>query len=132
MAKIGRIKTFRTTLWEMATTRFFQVCGAVSIIFLALAIILPIWRLFPEITQMIAIPLHYNIHSGVDLFGVWQRIFTIPLIGGIILLLNTLISISLWRKEKVLSYFFSAVAAFSQILAFVSMIFVVLLNLSYA
>lgn len=117
---------------KKSSRRFFFICGAVSVLFLALSVLLPLWRLFPEITQYVAIPLHYNIHSGVDLFGKWQRIFTIPIISGIILVLNTLIAVALWKKEKVLSYFFIAVATLCQVLAFVAMIFVVLLNLSYA
>lgn len=131
MPKTFSLKLAGRNIIGVAKSRFFQITGLVSILFLAMAIALPVWRLFPEITQTFAIPLHYNIHSGVDLFGSWQRIFTIPIISGIILVLNTIIGIALWKRERVLSYFFFTVSAISQVLSFVAMIFVVLLNLSY-
>lgn len=117
---------------EILKTRYFQVSMVIALIFLAASIVLPYWRLFPEITSSFAVPLHYNIHSGVDLYGRWERIFTTPIISGIILIVNIVLGIALWRKDKVLSYFFFTVAAIAQVFAFLAMIFVVLLNLSYA
>lgn len=117
---------------EIIKTRYFQAASIIALVFLAASVVLPYWRLFPEITSSFAVPLHYNIHSGVDLYGRWQRIFTTPIISGIILAVNIVLGIVLWRKDKVLSYFFFAVAAMAQVFAFLAMIFVVLLNLSYA
>jgi hypothetical protein len=126
-----RLKSFFTSLKEMSRKRFFIIATVTSLLFLAASILLPIWRLFPDITERFAIPLHYNIHSGVDLFGAWQRIFTPAIIGASIFIANFLIAIALWRKEQVLSYFLAAVAVIVQIIVFVSMVFVVLLNLTY-
>lgn len=124
-------KSFAKILREMTRERFFLIAGFVSLFFLAASIALPVWRLFPGITERIAIPLHYNVHSGVDLFGPWQRIFTPVIISASILITNSIIAIILWKKEKVLSYFLIAVAMLVQVFLFVSMIFVVLLNLTY-
>ena len=120
------------TIITVLSKRYFQVAGLVAIVFLALTVLLPVWRLFPEVTESVAIPLHYNIHSGVDLFGPWKRIFTTPIISGIILVVNIVLALFLWKKDRVLSYFFITIAALVQIFAFLAMVFVVLLNVSYA
>lgn len=117
---------------KMAKNRYFQVTIFLSVVLLALTFALPLWRLFPGITERFAIPLHYNIHSGVDSFGPWERIFTIPEISGIILVLNLLIAVSLWKRDKVLSYFFVTVGMLAQLFALIAMIFVVYINLIYA
>jgi len=115
----------------MLSKRFFQVTWLGSLAVLLLSILLIVWQLFPDVMDQLGVPLHYNIHSGVDLFGVWWRIFTIPFFGAVILLLNVGISIMIWNKEHTLSYLFSSVMLVSEIILFVAMIFVVLLNLSY-
>ena len=112
--------------------RFFYVVIASSLFFLIATVLLPIWRLFPEITETVAIPLHKNVHTGVDLFGPWERIFTIPIISGIIFVVNTILSLVFWKRDHVISHMFLLVGLIAQILAFISMIFVVLLNLAYA
>ncbi len=124
-------KPLGNRLKEMASSRFFQIAFPASLLFLAASYALPIWRLFPEITTTIAIPLHYNVYTGVDLFGSWRRIFTVPIVASIIFVVNTLFAFGLWRRDHVLSYFFVAVMLISEMMAFVSMIFIVLLNLSY-
>jgi len=115
----------------MTGIRFFPIAFFLSLAFIGASIGLIYWKLFPEITQQFAVPLHYNIHFGVDLFGGWRRIFTIPTIGGIILAVNTLVSIVLFRKDRTLSYFFMTVATMTEVILFAAMVFVVLLNLSY-
>ncbi|PIZ55088.1 hypothetical protein COY25_01270 [Candidatus Uhrbacteria bacterium CG_4_10_14_0_2_um_filter_41_7] len=116
---------------KMLSKRFFQLTWLSSLTVLLLAILLIIWKLFPEVQDQLGIPLHYNIHSGVDSFGAWWRIFTIPFIGFVILVSNIGISIVLWKKEHMLSYLFSSIMLVSEIILFVAMIFVVLFNLSY-
>lgn len=117
---------------EVLSKRFFQVAAALGILLLLLAIGLPAWQLFPEIRQEIAVPLHYNIHFGVDYFGEWWKIFSFPLAGLIIYILNFILVIAFWRRDKVLAYFFAAVADVCAFVILVAMVFVTLLNLSYA
>lgn len=116
---------------NLFSKRFFQFTAVISIILVALTALLPIWQLMPEIREKVAIPLHYNIHFGVDLFGAWWRIFTIPIIGFVIFAVNHIAAIIMIEKEKVLSYIFASISLISQILLFVGMVFVVLLNLTY-
>ncbi len=117
---------------EMSRGRYFQVTILASLFVLLCTALLPVWRLFPTgLQDKIAVPLHYNIYSGIDLFGEWWRIFMIPGIGLIIYLLNLILAIGIWPRDRVLSYFYLGVSLGSQMILFVAMIFVVLLNLSY-
>lgn len=91
------------------------------------------FKLWPVVNNLPAeqayIPLHYNIYLGVDLFGNWKRAFIMPEAGLAILLINALLSFSLFNKKEILSYFLSLAAVTVQILCFVSSIFVVLINI---
>lgn len=49
------------------------------------------------------IPLHYNIYFGIDWFGSWIMIFSYPLIGILIVLINFFISLKLQLKEVFLT-----------------------------
>ncbi len=117
---------------EMATIRYFRVTILGSFFVFLCTTLLPVWRLFPiGLQNKLAIPLHYNIYSGIDLFGPWWYIFMIPVIGLAIFVLNLVLAIGIWRREQVLSYFYLGVSAGSQLILFMAMVFVVLLNLSY-
>jgi hypothetical protein len=89
------------------------------------------WFLFPEASEQIAVPLHYNIHFGVDRYGAWWQIFTIPTVGLGIVLLNGVTAAILWSRDKMLSVFLSLVTLGFEVLLCVALTFVILLNLSY-
>jgi len=46
--------------------------------------------------------LHYNIIFGVDLVGEWWKIFYLPIVGLLVLLLNYALSFALYRSYKFL------------------------------
>ncbi|MFH1632192.1 MAG: hypothetical protein ABIA47_04250 [bacterium] len=121
------IQSFHT----LASKRYFQLTGFLSIVLLGLTTLLPIWQLFPGLQDQFAIPLHYNIHFGIDLFGPWWQIFTIPFAGLLALIINAIGMLYSWKKDKVLSYFFATATVLVELILFVAMIFVVLLNLAY-
>lgn len=100
--------------------------------FFLLCALFPVWKLFPDITLRPAIPLHYNIHSGIDLFGPWWNIFLIPALGGGVLLINTLAALFIWKRERLLAFVFLGATMLAEFILFFAMVFVVLLNLSYA
>ena len=124
-------KRIRQPFTEMLAKRFFQVSGAVSVLLIALGGFFIWWQLFPEIRSQIFIPLHYNIHFGVDALGPWWRIFTIPIFGASILIVNMIVAAYHWKRERVLSYFFVGTALMSEVALFVALVFVILLNLTY-
>jgi hypothetical protein len=125
-------KNVLQSLSEMRKKPFFLIVTLLATLVLVLTVILPLWRLFPEVQDRSAIPLHYNIYFGVDQFGPWERLFTIPILGCIILIINTIIAIVIWPRDRVLSYAFSGVSLIAQIFLLLAMIFVTLINLSYA
>lgn len=125
------IKATRKALGEIRKQRLFQVTLGLSILFLILSVAFVYWQLFPGLKDQFAIPLHYNIHFGVDLFGPWWRIFTIPLTGLVILLINHLLAALAWNRERLLSQTFWIVTAVIEFVLMVAMVFVTLLNLSY-
>jgi len=51
--------------------------------------------------------LHYNLFFGVDYLGDYNKIYTIPFVGVIIITINTILGHLLYRKEKLASYFLS-------------------------
>lgn len=128
---ISRSKQFLVNAKTLGSKRFFKILFGISFLFIVLTAILPIWQLLPDIQKKMAIPLHYNIHFGVDLFGPWWQIFRLPIISFVILMINSVIGIATWKKEPVLSYFLFTASAIISLLLFVSMIFVVLINLAY-
>ena len=130
MKKIAKkiMRNFRVVIKSLDLLSFF-VFSFISLLF---SIILPIWRLTPGIIDVSNIPLHYNIHSGVDLFGQWWRIFMAPGLGFLVIIINTVLALFFWRKDRMLSYFFLAFMMFSQILIAIAMIFIVLLNISFS
>ena len=108
-----------------------QITVIVSFLFITLSLAILYWQLFPELSQQIAIPLHYNIHSGVDQFGPWWKIFTIPAVALGILTLNLVLAKLFAKKDEILPVFFYAVTLMAQVILFLAMIFVILLNISY-
>ncbi|MBU1705572.1 hypothetical protein KKG19_02495, partial [Patescibacteria group bacterium] len=72
---------------------------------------------------------HYNIYFGIDRFGPWYYIFVPAALGGTLLIINLIFQTAFFRRESVLSYFFAVATVFSEIMLFVAMIFIVLLNI---
>lgn len=116
---------------QMKRKRFFQLTFLFSVIFLVGSVALILLTLFPDIRTKDFVPLHYNIHFGVDLIGAWWRIFTAPAIGVIILVMNSVGALMIWRKERVISYFFFGIMLLTQIFLFIGVIFLVFLNTIY-
>lgn len=76
----------------------------------------------------ISIVLHYNVDWGVDYFGEVKSIFTLPVVGMIIFLLNSILALKLWDKNRILSYFLATVTFLTQNLLIVSGIALYLIN----
>lgn len=96
----------------------------------AAAVNLGIWlEIFLNIRpQEDPIFLHYNILFGVDLFGPWWRVLSLPAGGLIILALNTGIGWMLFHKDPFAGYLSQAVAVLCQIFLLVASFLLVFLN----
>ena len=75
------------------------------------------------------IPLHYNIYTGIDLFGSWQRVFIWPAIGLVILIVNLILAIIIYEKKEIVSYFLSFTAALAQIFLLIATLLTILINI---
>jgi len=115
----------------LASHRVFRLTTPFSILFLFLAFVVPYGYVFSDVRDLIAIPLHYNIHFGVDLFGTPWRIFTASLLGLIILFVNTILAAAFWKRQRMLSYGLLCATVLIEIVLFVASIFTTLLVLSY-
>lgn len=76
----------------------------------------------------IPIVLHYNVNWGVDYLGEVKNIFILPLVGMFIFLLNGFLAANLWRKNKTLSYFFTATILLVQFFLVISGIALYIIN----
>jgi hypothetical protein len=112
-------------------SQYFRICGMLSLLFCALSGGLIVWRLFPGLYGQDVVPLHYNIHYGVDWTGVWWQIFTLPVGGLMIVLLHAFLTVLLVRREPILAKIVSIATVVLTALLFIATVFVVLLNLVY-
>jgi len=76
----------------------------------------------------IPIVLHYNVDWGVDYFGEVKSIFILPTVGMIIFLLNGVLALKLWRKNRILSYFLTTATFLTQDFLIISSIALYLIN----
>lgn len=74
------------------------------------------------------VPLHYNVHFGIDYFDAWFKVFIIPGNGLAIFIINFLLAGFLYKKEKLAAYFLSFGTLFMQIFLFIAGIFILLFN----
>jgi hypothetical protein len=111
-----------------ASSRFYRWTTFFSLFLLGGMIFLPISRLMPVIQGNAFIPLHYNIFFGVDRFGPWEEIFIIPIVGACLLVVNLIFGGLFFAHERILASFFVVATFLAEMILFVSMIFVILLN----
>lgn len=111
--------------------QYFRLCMGLSWGFVLVSVALLLWRLFPEIYGKAVIPLHYNIHYGVDWTGAWWQIFVYPVAGAVLCLVNTGIALFLVKREPMLARVVLVSTVLLTGFLFLSTIFVVLMNIVY-
>jgi hypothetical protein len=116
----------------MFKLRYFRILGLISSVFWFGVVLLPSVRVVPIIYGKTAVPLHYNIHVGVDMVGPWWQIYLVPTIGLLVLGVNLVLARFMWTRDPMLSHVAVAATAVIELLLFVAMIFIVFLSLSYA
>lgn len=110
-------------------SRLIRWTTAISILLLVATWSLPVWRILPHMDEIPFMALHYNIYLGIDRFGPAWHIFFIPALGTLLLLLNLFIEARSYRQQKVLSIFFASATPLLQLILFVAMVLIVLINL---
>jgi hypothetical protein len=68
-----------------------------------------------------AVPMHFDPLGRPDLMVAPQRIFYLPLIGSCVTVLNSVLAITLYRRERLLSYFLWGNAALVEVLLIVAL-----------
>lgn len=111
--------------------RLFRISAGFSILAISAAIVLPLLRLFPGIYGQPVVPLHYNIHYGVDWTGMWWQIFTLPAMGIVFFLVNNSLAIFFLRRDAMLANVALIANIVLTAFLFLAMVFVVSLNIVY-
>ncbi len=63
------------------------------------------WLVYTKFHQQTEfVPLHYNIYFGIDLYGPWYQILTLPATGLGLLFINFILSFILYKRVKLFSY----------------------------
>lgn len=109
----------------------FRYASAVAGLFILATVVLPLWRLFPGLYGLPVVPLHYNIHYGVDWTGAWWQIFLLPAMGVAFFVINTGIALFFVRRNALLTGVALSATVILSALLFVAMVFVVSLNIVY-
>ncbi len=73
-----------------------SLLGATLILHVAVWVWLA-WYIRPQSGQIF---LHYNVLFGVDLTGDWYEVFLLPLVGLVIIVLNTFLALLLYNKDR--------------------------------
>ncbi|MFA6017599.1 MAG: hypothetical protein WCT28_03195 [Patescibacteria group bacterium] len=111
--------------------RLFRISAGFSLLAIFAAIVLPLFRLFPGIYGQPVVPLHYNIHYGVDWTGMWWQIFTLPAMGIVFFLVNNGLAIFFLRRDAMLVNVVLIANIVLTAFLFLAMVFVVSLNIVY-
>lgn len=111
--------------------QYFKLCVGLSLGFVVVSVGLLLWRLFPDIYGKEVIPLHYNIHYGVDWTGVWWQIFVYPAAGALLSVVNIAVALFLVKREPMLARVVLVSTVVLTGFLFLSTIFVVLMNIVY-
>ncbi|MFA5106932.1 MAG: hypothetical protein WC497_01235 [Patescibacteria group bacterium] len=94
---------------EKAMGRFRDfITDRIVLVTVSLALILTglvSWLLYTKFHQQTEfVPLHYNIYFGIDLYGPWYQILTLPATGLGLLFINFILSFILYKRVKLFSY----------------------------
>lgn len=124
------IKFLKKILSEIAKNNFWQDKFNMIVILNSLILNISIWlflafRLKPS---EYPVPLHFNIYFGIDVIDDWTSAFIIPIIGLIVVILNMVLSIVIYPREKFISHFLVSSSLFIQILLFLAAIGVVVIR----
>jgi len=122
----------QTPLREMLKLRYFRVVSVLAVLVWLITVTLPSVRVLPIIYGKTAVPLHYNIHIGVDTVGPWWQIYMVPAVGLAIILVNIVLARYMWTRDPVLSHMAAVATLVLQLVLLTAMIFIVYLSLQYA
>jgi hypothetical protein len=74
------------------------------------------------------VPLHYNVNFGIDFIGASSQIYALPLVGLVLLMVNSFVGVWVWRRDRVLSYFIGTGTLMVAVIVVVAAVLSILLN----
>ena len=84
---------------EISKLRFFRWSILTGLLLLLAGVLLVWFNLFPAVETWRVVPLHYNIHIGVDKVGSWWELF-VPSGIGLILTVGNMVLLSVYRNSS--------------------------------
>lgn len=72
--------------------------------------------------------LHYSVRFGPDLLGEYFQIFNIALVGGFLIIVNTILSDFIYSREKLAALFLTGATLVAQIFLFIAGITIGIIN----
>jgi len=101
-----------------------------AVLLLSLAINVALWVFLKIFIKPGPVPLtlHYTIYFGPDLLGEAWQVFTLPLVGLAIILLDTILGNFIYYRDKFSAYFLIAVLPIVQAFLWIGAISLVLIN----
>jgi len=72
--------------------------------------------------------LHYNVIFGVDLVGAWTKLLILPISGFLVILVNFLLALYFFNKDKFLSFILAITALFFEVFLSIGLILIMRLN----
>lgn len=112
--------------------RFFRYATLASVVMLTGSVLFMWIVLFPEVQELRVVPLHYNIHVGVDRVGAWWQLFVPSIIGVVLTILNLVVAVRVWQREQVIAYAAVVTSLFVDLVIAIHLVLIALLNLAYA
>ncbi len=84
----------------------------------ALAMNAAVWlflhaRLVPQTEAM---PIHYTIYFGIDLLGPWWYVYILPAAGLLVVLVNAVLAVVLYKQERPVSFFLAVSGLLVQVI----------------
>ncbi|MFH0857434.1 MAG: hypothetical protein V1848_01670 [Candidatus Magasanikbacteria bacterium] len=101
------------------------IMGLLSILLNASVWVWLVWNIRPQDESIF---LHYNILFGVDYIGDWGQMFSLPLIGITIFIVNAFLGWLLFRKTHFAAYLLLAMSVLCQIFLCIAASLLVFLN----
>lgn len=94
-----RLREYIHALWIQDRWVVFLFVAAIVCNVIAYGLCL--WQLTPTDDSMV---LHYSVYFGIDLVGPWYQIYSLPLIGTFLWLLNGTLLVPLHRRDALFGY----------------------------
>jgi hypothetical protein len=105
--RISFIEINKTAFRELFSKEFFRSALVQWVTIGSLIINIIIWGLIIFFIRPVDFPiiLHYNVYFGVDVIGSWWQIYFLPLIGLLILSVNTFLGYLFYQqKERIVAH----------------------------